>query len=289
MKFTPRLPRENVNISKVSPLRELFVLLSAVLGGVLIIYFVLGVALDIIVSRMPDQADKILGTFFSAHYNFEREPSPAEKETQKLLDDLVQYLPPRSLEFTVRIADNTQVNAMALPGGHILVFSGLISEIQSENELAMVLAHELGHFVHRDHLRGLGRRVVLVLLSVAFFGVDSPITELAQRTLATAELRFSRAQEEAADNFALHLLNKKYGHVAGATDFFDRLKDKQRRPRFLAYFSTHPHHRDRVVLLEAEIRKSGYIVKEKIPLLSVYKEVCSSDREDKFLPQGAHK
>ena len=58
------------------------------------------------------------------------------------------------------------MNAVALPGGNIVVFAGLLKEIKSENELAMILGHELGHFAHRDHLRGADGHTLRVRLDL---------------------------------------------------------------------------------------------------------------------------
>lgn len=272
MKFTPRAFKENVNISKASPLKEMVVLLSWIIGGVLVIYLALGLALDVLVQKMPSKVEQAVGSFFSKTYNFKKSPTACEEKIQELLDELVQHLPERNFKYTVHVLDNPDVNALALAGGHILVFSGLLEEVESENELAMVLAHELGHFARRDHLRGLGRGVVFIVLSSVVFGMDSQLTEFAQKMLLTTELRFSRQQEAAADKFALELLYKKYGHVAGATDFFNHIRDKTKGPRFLTFFSTHPYPLERAGLLKEEISQKRYPIKDKIPLSLVEEE-----------------
>lgn len=279
MKFTPRLPQENVNISKTPPLREFFVLSSGILGGILAIYLILGFALDIMVEEMPYKLDKVIGIFFNRAYYSEKPLSSADKSAQALLDELAQYMQiEHSLSFKVRIADNDDINAVALPGGYILVYSGLIREIESENELAMVLAHELGHFAHRDHLRGLGRGVVLVFLSSAFFGVDSSVTDIMQKMLLTADRKYSRRQEVKADNFALDLVYRKYGHAGGTTDFFDRMRGKDKLPQFFSFFSSHPHFIERTLLLEKEIDKKGYKIRDKLLLPDLYKDY--KDKKD---------
>jgi Zn-dependent protease with chaperone function len=58
-------------------------------------------------------------------------------------------------EFDVRLVESEAVNAAALPRGKIIVFSGLLAEAGSADEVAGVLAHEIGHVLHRDALRGL--------------------------------------------------------------------------------------------------------------------------------------
>jgi Zn-dependent protease with chaperone function len=67
----------------------------------------------------------------------------------------VEGLP--KFSYKVSVHDQATVNAVALPGGNIIVFKGLLTELKSENEVAMILAHELGHYAHRDHLHGIGQ------------------------------------------------------------------------------------------------------------------------------------
>lgn len=267
MKFTPRLLKEDVNISRSSPLRELLVLLGAIIGGLLIIYLALGFALDILVDRTPVKLERTAGNFFGKIYNLEGLPTAKELEIQRLLDDLTMYFPEKDAHFVVHIQEGADVNALALPGRHILIFSELLKAVKSENELAMTLAHELGHFAHRDHLRGLGRGLVLVFISGVLFGVDSAVFDFTQKSLITAELKFSRQQEVAADLFALELLNKKYGHVGGSCAFFEHIKGKEHSPRFLKFLSTHPYPSDRIKILKEQIAKKGYLIADQNPLV----------------------
>jgi len=68
-----------------------------------------------------------------------------------------------------------------------------------------VLAHELGHFANRDHLKGLGRGLILWIISAGILGQDNAITDLAGRSLIGVQMKFSQAQETKADLFALEL------------------------------------------------------------------------------------
>lgn len=257
MKFTPRILSENVNISRTSPLREFFILLGGILGVLVAVYLLLGFAWDSMVDRIPDRIDLTFERYFGKAAAGKGCSFPrAEPAVQSLLDDLaaLQWADRR---FTVRLVSDKEVNAVALPGDTILVYTGLLEKIDSENELAMVLAHELGHFFRRDHLRGLGRGAVLVILSAAVLGGDSSGTDLLQRVLLTTDLKYSRKQEEYADKFALALLNKKYGHVSGATAFFEKASRKERAGICSRFFMTHPLSRYRVEALRRLIEEQG--------------------------------
>lgn len=241
-------------------------LCGSILGIIISLYFVLGFSLDILVDRVSLETERKLAEFFSRKFYLSKDRSDAEKATQKIVDDLAGYLPETSYKFSVHIVSGKEANAFALPGGNILVNTALIDEVGSENELVMVLAHELGHYMHRDHLRGLGRGLALTVMSVFLFGNNSDVTQFLMRALLTTDLRFSRKQEAFADVFALGLLYKRYGHAAGATDFFQHATKKKRYPRFLKYFSTHPHDSERISMLHEEIVRRGYKIAKKVPL-----------------------
>lgn len=78
-----------------------------------------------------------------------------------LLERLVASWPEAPFTFELALVEEEEPNAMALPGGAILLTSGLLETVDSENGLAFVLAHELGHYAHRDHLRSLSRGLAL--------------------------------------------------------------------------------------------------------------------------------
>ena len=93
-------------------------------------------------------------------------------ETQLLVDRLASHWAEAPFEFRVEIDSSAAPNAMALPGGLIVVTQGLLDQVESENELAFVLGHELGHFRNRDHLRALGRGIMISLFLAVVTGND---------------------------------------------------------------------------------------------------------------------
>lgn len=272
MKHTPKELKGNVNISHTSPVREFFLLLGASLTSILLIYLILGFAVNLIVPRLPSSVEENIGSIILQRFE-NRSNASAGVQLQKILDDLLREYPHGEVPYQAHLVPDNNVNAMALPGGNIIVFSALINEVQSENELAFVLAHELGHFANRDHLRGFGRILVLVTITTALFGADNFLNNLLINSLINVEMKFSQKQEADADFFALDLLQKKYGQVAGATDFLEKLGKKDKRGRILYYFATHPHPGDRIKALTEEIKSKRYSIKEKTPLNKAFKDL----------------
>ncbi len=181
---------------------------------------------------------------------------------------MAQAWPAAPYAFDVGVIEEPDPNALALPGGRILVTRGLLLNARSENELAFVLGHELGHFRNRDHLRSLGRGLVTGLLTSALgaatgLGGSNPLG-LAQ---GFAERGFGRSQERDADAFALGLVYALYGHVAGADDFFERLTaDSSRRGvgRLGRWLSTHPLSQDRIASLQRLAQERGWRAEGKL-------------------------
>ena len=265
MKYTPRELKGNVNVSREHPLKEFAVLIGGLTLLILLAYTVLGLLVDAAARRMPLDLEQAMGKIFTSAMD-SGERTPAERELQGLLDSLVEHADLPELQYRVYIENSPVENAGALPGGNIIMYSALINGAATENELAFVLAHELGHYRGRDHLRGLGRGLVMVVLSAALAGSDSSVTEFLTTSLTGVEMQFSQAQESSADIFALNLLNRRYGHSGGATDFFKRLSEGYRSGAFEKFFSTHPVPPERVEALNGRISLMGYGLGKNTPL-----------------------
>lgn len=157
------------------------------------------------------------------------------------------------------------VNALAIPGDRIIIYAGLVKQAQSENELMMVLGHELGHFAHRDHLRSLGQAVLMQIAIAYFVGDVGSIGSTAASSIAAlSNAQYSQSQESQADEVGLTLLQQTYGHVAWATDFFARMSQKQALN--IDFLATHPAPGKRVKELQQLIKQRNYKVDNKLPL-----------------------
>jgi predicted Zn-dependent protease len=165
-----------------------------------------------------------------------------------------------SLEYRFHVIDMEAPNAFALPGGYIYVSRGLLALLQTEAELANVLAHEIAHVSARHHLRHAVRQTPFVPLKIATgigalaSGIVSPLLGRAVATLGNAPgqlvlATYSRGQESQADE-----LGQGYAAAAGwnpgamarvmealASDTTRRGGDPHRR----SYLATHPTSPDR--------------------------------------------
>jgi predicted Zn-dependent protease len=178
---------------------------------------------------------------------------------EALLARLVRHWPENAYAVRVGVVEADEPNAFALPGGQLLVTRALLQQAASENELAFVLGHELGHLAGRDPLRALGRGLLVSLVLAAFGGADG--VTVAASAAELGERSFSREQESAADRFALALVAAEYGHVGGAADFLRRLPDAHEAgaaERAASWLATHPRSAERVAELEALAARNGW-------------------------------
>jgi Zn-dependent protease with chaperone function len=280
MRYTPKKLKGNVNISKKTPLKEFFKLLCSLLIIVIVLYVFLGLAVDIIAPRLPSSIESVIASLYKPMYKNKTIKNKGSEKITILLEDLVKTLN-NNETYTVSVIENKEANALALPGNHIIIYSKLIEELSSEPELSYVLAHELGHFYHKDHLKALGRRLIVLVFSNAVFGQDSSLSRVIGDSLMTTEMRFSQRQEQAADLFAMDLLFKHYGDnigALGAISFLKRSSDKRFFPDLFTFFRTHPHPDKRIKVIK---NKTGWPMKENIrtlPLDDNIKHMFSADK-----------
>lgn len=141
-------------------------------------------------------------------------------------------------------------NAFALPGGKVFLLSTLLDKAQNADELAGVLAHELGHVAHRDGMRMLIQTGGTSFLIGLLFGdiTGSSVVIFAGKTLLDA--RYTREAEFAADGFAIDAMNGLGRSAKPMGEFLLRVTGKQSDDA-LAMFASHPFSEDRLARMSA--------------------------------------
>jgi Zn-dependent protease with chaperone function len=247
--------------------RQLVLLISFFLGLAIALLLSIDLMVGVLVGWIPAGSEQQLGSLILPAFEQQAAPSPAQDSLNQLLDRLKPYLPPeqQQRDYKVLYIPDETVNALAIPGDRIILYQGLVQQAESENELMMVLGHELGHFAHRDHLRQMGRGLLMQVAISSLFGDVSGLQSIALSTAQTiVDSRFSQSQEYQADEMGILLLHKVYGQVAGATDFFARLSQQGDLP--IDFLTTHPNPSKRVERLEKLIQQNGWMVGARSPL-----------------------
>jgi len=264
--FDPRLPDDRVNVSGTNPLAEAGLLVGGLVAVVVAIAVASSLVMEWLVPRLPTSLEmRVFGGGWLASLGpddaEQGAPDRREASLKALVDRLALHWPESPYDFKPMLWEEESPNAFALPGGWIGVTTGLLAEVDSENELAFVLGHEIGHFRNRDHLKGLGRGLALgiVLSAVGLSGVGAA-GDLAGLAGGLAQRSFDREQESDADEFGLGVVAAEYGHVAGAAEFFRRMPDPEGLlgEKVEAYLSTHPISEERIQELEAYADEQGF-------------------------------
>jgi Zn-dependent protease with chaperone function len=272
MKYTARLPKTNVNVTPTSPLREFFILTGGLFGLVVFIYLILGLAVDLIVPHISPDLEKKMAVHIVGSFDTSDDTSDKAAYIQSLIETMQNHCTELPYQFTIHVRKAPVANALAMPGGHIIIFTELLDTVTSENELAFILAHEMGHYANRDHLRGVGRAFVFMTMSAFLFGPDSSVSKMLAHSLNLSELSFSRKQEYQADEFGLKTLNCAYGHASGATDFFEKIPKERDPGKFGHYFASHPENRRRISRINNIIQTKKFKLAERKPLPEVIRK-----------------
>jgi len=166
----------------------------------------------------------------------------------------------RDVVYVFKVIDDIgQVNAFAVPGGFIYVFTGLLARMESEAELAAVLGHETAHVAERHSMEALTREVGFNLMVQALLGEKAAAWQelLANVTHTMAFLKFSREDEKEADEKGLvYMFGAGYDPqgMIDLLELFIELSDTE--PSVIEeWLSTHPACRQRVRDVQALIRK----------------------------------
>ncbi|MBW4598837.1 MAG: M48 family metallopeptidase [Calothrix sp. FI2-JRJ7] len=251
--------------------RQLFIILGIFLSIILGIIWLVGLLVDNLVWVIPPDIENRLGALIVPAYEKLSQPSQTQDTLNQLLNKLESNLPSeeRKRDYQIIYVPNKTVNALALPGDRIVIFDGLLKQAESENELMMILGHELGHFANRDHLRSILRQLILPIALASITGNNDLLVSVASGVTTFSDANYSQSQESQADRIGLDLLYKTYGHVAGATDFFDRLSKQKNID--IEFLSTHPAPQKRVKYLQKLIKQKHYQSKKLSPLPKEFK------------------
>lgn len=149
----------------------------------------------------------------------------------------------------VHVLDHEMVNAFALPGGHVVLFRGLIDAANDPDEVAAVLAHEMGHVAGRDATRGALRSAGSIGILGLIFGDFAGGTVALFLANQLIEAQYSQATEERADAYGIALMQKAGLPPEALGRFFETLRQQEgaRDERsLLDHLSSHPALLDRI-------------------------------------------
>jgi len=171
-------------------------------------------------------------------------------EFYKELDFPVDY------NISITVVEATDVNAFAIPGGHIIVHDAILEGMKTPEELAALLAHEASHIAKRHSLRSLFRSLARQMFISMIFGNDSGILSyIANNADALKGLEYSRSLESDADNNGMRMMAGSGLNTDGMMRLMEMLQKETVGKEPAAFMSTHPVFKDRVENIRKEMTK----------------------------------
>lgn len=192
---------------------------------------------------------------------------------QSIVDRLAKKIPPQPFKFTSGVILHNSLNAFAVPGGNVFVFTGLLMQMDNESELAGVLAHELSHVTQRHVAARMERAKYLTLgsLLLAVAGIAAGGAgggALAVGALGagqSAMLNYSRVDENEADHIGYQYLVAAGYPPRGMVGGFQKIRQKSwmSGTSVPPYLSTHPELGDRINGIMARIKTAPAAVRNR--------------------------
>ena len=181
-----------------------------------------------------------------------------DEEKSKKLQQFVDELK-LDTEFTIEayVAKKDELNAFALSGGKIVVFSELLEKLENKEQLVALIGHEVAHIEKRHALKNISRNVSgAIFISILFGDVNSVTAVLADNAHMFSQLSFSRSLEKEADLYGLEIMNQNNVDLNGIPELFELLK-RETVVDIPSYLSNHPMLKDRIEYTTTQALEQG--------------------------------
>lgn len=173
-----------------------------------------------------------------------------EQALTREVEQILHHLDaPADMKIQVHYLDSPKVNAMASLGGHLWVFRGLLEQVEYQEELDAVLAHELAHVQQRHVVKHMARGLA-VAMTLSMVGLNRGAgSMLFGDGQALRQLAYTRDAEREADEIARQAMLSMHGSSAGAAHMFERfaeLEEEQGSSVALDWLGSHPQLQERI-------------------------------------------
>ncbi len=258
-----------------------FALAAAIAIGAGVYFLAIPAAATFAAEQVPVSWEEQLGEVVVGSLTGSK-PVCTDPGVVRALDDIVARLaaavPENPYTFRVSVVRHDVLNAFAAPGGHIVVYSGLLRRTDRPEELAGVLAHEMTHVLRRHGTKSLFHNVATSVFLSAIAGDASGAMGVVLNSAKTlGDLHYSRQAETEADLGGVKMLAAAHIDPNGMASFFEKLQKHQPNidAALLQYVSSHPLTGERIAKLKAtEEIKSGPFA--RLPMSTRWKVLASA-------------
>ena len=227
------------------------------------------------VQQVTDKTEQKLGELFWEVFK------KTEKEIEKThivnsVDSIVTHICKANKidrsKLKIHILDKGDINAFALPNGHLIIYSGLILDSDNQEELAGVICHEIAHIELNHVMKKLVKEIGLsVLISMTTGNSGAEVIKETAKMLSSSA--FDRSLEKEADIKAVDYLVNANINPEPFANFLYKLSDTEHEAiKYLTWINTHPDSKDR----------AEYIIKYSKGKETEYKPILSNETWDKL-------
>lgn len=198
-----------------------------------------------------------------------------QARVDRIGQSLVAVCDRKNIKYSFKVLNTKDVNALAVPGGYIYLFKGLVDLMQTDDELAAVLGHEVTHVVKRHSVNQIEKQLAMTLIFAVAFGDKAMLLQnLTQQALMSG---YSRGDERQADEFGFTYAQKAGYNPYGMFVTMGKLNDLAGEAKAnYGLFSSHPEPEARVKAIEKSIEK-----------LSIKQSVQTADKTTYTVVDGA--
>ncbi|MCM8825160.1 MAG: M48 family metallopeptidase [Candidatus Omnitrophica bacterium] len=154
------------------------------------------------------------------------------------------------LPYKFKVIEKNEVNAFSIPGGFVYVYTGLLKQIDSPDELACVIGHEVAHICNRDAVHRLEKQILYSIPASILFGSgrQKAIQQAVDAIFSISMLKYSRTQEIQADTLGMTYAFRAGFDPEGMISFFRKMQElEKKQPSLpLTFLSDHPNAEQRI-------------------------------------------
>ena len=219
----------------------------------LTVYLITYSSVSYVLSSLTIQNQQKLESFLASGIKLEEEYKVIQNELPNEIAHKIVSIDKnfrKTENLKVVVIDAPQKNAMCLPNGKIYITKQLMDILKNEEMLTFVVAHELAHYNHKDHLVSFKKQIsniALVFLAFIFVPDSDVFTNFVSNSLTIMDLAHSREAEYSADRYAGEILRYFYGDVDGGVEVLNTINNA--KEDYNEILATHPNYKNRIYYL----------------------------------------
>jgi predicted Zn-dependent protease len=197
------------------------------------------------ITALSDEDENLIGDELDKQISKDLNITKERKfNIKKIFNNLMKYVNRTNINYSYKVVRTDEVNAYAIAGGRMYINTGIIDFLDTEDEIAFVLAHEISH----NELRHCIKRVQYAAIASS---IDPNLGEVVQVAYGMYSMPFTKYDEFEADELGVKLMNKAGYNKSGAISFFEKLEELEReygmdeRDAVNDFISSHPTAKER--------------------------------------------